>query len=202
MKIYDKIEQGSDEWFDIRKQKLTASNATAIGNNGKGLETYVYNLMAEYYSSAEKEQYTNEDMERGNELEKLARGIYEFKNNVKIDEVGFIELDEYVGCSPDGLIEKDGGIEIKCLKDTVYFKALIEGIDVSKYMWQIQMCLYITGRKYWVLLIYNPNFKQGILTKTIYPKNEYIKKLKIGLETGKKKIKLIKSKIKKYEKSK
>ena len=53
MKIYN-FEQGTEEWFKIRKGKITASHAQAIGNNGKGLETYLNNLMAEYFSSGEK----------------------------------------------------------------------------------------------------------------------------------------------------
>jgi len=43
---------------------MTASHATAIGNNGKGLETYILEMMAESFSSAEKEQYSNEHTER------------------------------------------------------------------------------------------------------------------------------------------
>ena len=59
MKIHDKIEQGTDEWFAIRKGKMTASHGQEIGNNGKGLNTYIEKLMAEFYSSGEKEFYTN-----------------------------------------------------------------------------------------------------------------------------------------------
>jgi putative phage-type endonuclease len=199
MKIHKQFEQCSPEWFECRTGKMTASNATAIGNNGKGLDTYINNLMAEKYSSSPKEHYTNEDIERGNELEAQARAIYELQEGVEVEEVGFIELDEYTGCSPDGLVGEDGGIEIKCLKDEKYFKVLLEGIDtiVSSYIWQIQMCLYVSGRKWWTLIIYNPNFKKSMITKTIYPDDKYIDKLKEGLEAGKEKIKLINNKIEK-----
>ena len=63
MKIHNNIEQGSDDWFAIRKGKLTASHAQAIGNIGKGLDTYINELMSEYYSSGEKEQFTNKHTE-------------------------------------------------------------------------------------------------------------------------------------------
>jgi hypothetical protein len=49
MIIYDKIIQGSPEWFKIRKGKMTASHATAIGNAGKGLQTYVRNIIKDEY---------------------------------------------------------------------------------------------------------------------------------------------------------
>jgi len=199
MIIHKTIEQGTEAWFNARAEKMTASNARAIGNNGAGLKTYINNLMAETYSSAIKESYTNEDMERGNELEALARTVYEIETGNEVEEVGFIELDEFTGCSPDGLIGEDGGLEIKCLKDEKYFKVLLEGIEtvLSDYIWQIQMCLYVSDRKWWDLVLYNPNYKKSILILKVYPDKKYIDKLIIGLETGKEKIKLIKDKYNK-----
>ena len=38
VKIYE-VNQGSPEWFELRKGKVTASHAQAIGNNGRGLDT-------------------------------------------------------------------------------------------------------------------------------------------------------------------
>jgi putative phage-type endonuclease len=199
MVIYDTIEQGTEEWFNCRKLKMTSSKAQAIGNNGKGLETYIYELVAEYYSSSEKEQYTNEHLERGNELEPIARSVYELETGRKVDEVGFIAVGEYSGCSPDGLIEKDGGLEIKCVDDKKYFKMLIDDTDIKDYDWQIQMCLLITGRKWWDLVIYNPNFKKNMIIKRILPDQVKQEKLKIGLAKGEK---LIKELIEKYNKLK
>lgn len=60
--------------------------------------------MAESYSSAERENYSNEHTDRGNELEPQARSLYELENMVKVETVSFIEYNEYIGCSPDGLI--------------------------------------------------------------------------------------------------
>jgi len=96
MVIYDKIEQGTEEWFSVRKGRMTASCARAIGNNGKGLETYILELVADYYSTGEKEQYTNEHIERGNELEPIARSVYELETGRKVDEVGFIAVGEMI----------------------------------------------------------------------------------------------------------
>jgi putative phage-type endonuclease len=194
MKIYN-IQQGTQEWFDIRKLKMTGSKAQAIGNNSKGLETYIYELVADYYSSQEKEQYTNEDLERGNELEEQARGVYELETGNKTEQVGFIELDEFTGVSPDALVGKDGGLEIKCLNDKRYFKELMSDKRTTDYDWQIQMCLYVTGRKWWDLVIYNPNFKQNIIIYRIESDEEKQEKLKVGLETSKQ---MIKDLINKY----
>lgn len=201
MNIIKDIPQGTKEWFDIRSGKMTASHAQAIGNAGKGLETYVYDLVAEEYSSAEKEQFSSEHTERGNELEGTARGIYELENSLEVEQVTFIEYNEYVGCSPDGLVGKDGLIEIKCPNDTEYLKYLIFGKAQTdtKYIWQCQMQMLITERKWNDLIIYNPNFKKSMLVFRIEPDKEMFEKLLNGFEIGKTKILEIKEQLNKYE---
>jgi putative phage-type endonuclease len=195
MKIHNNIEQGSDDWFAIRKGKLTASHAQAIGNIGKGLDTYINELMSEYYSSGEKEQFTNKHTERGNELEPVARQIYELENDCVVEQVGFIEYNDYVGCSPDGLIGEDGGLEIKCIDDKGYFQCLLNNEIDSKYIWQVQMNLLITGRRWWDLVIYNPNYQKSMLVYRIEPDNKKQEALLEGFKTGEAQIIKIKEKI-------
>lgn len=189
MKIHQ-CEQGTPEWFEVRKGKLTASNAQAIGNNGRGLDTYVLQVVADKYALPE-EQYTNADIERGNELEDQARTMYELENNVTIDQVGFVEMNEYAGCSPDGFIGKDRGIEIKCHNNAKHFNLLLNGekaID-SKYVWQMQMCMLITGRD-WIFISYNPNFEKSLISFEIKPDEKKMEKLQQGIGEGTEKIKM------------
>lgn len=191
-----KMEQRSDEWFAIRKGKLTASEAQCISANGAGLKTYALKVLAEKYSN-NTEKYKNEDMERGVELEEQARMTYEIERE-KVEEVGFIELDEFTGCSPDGLVGEDGGIEIKCPNDFNYFKLLVDAekaID-QKYFWQVQMCLFVSGRKWWDLVFYNPNFDKNMLIFRFEPDLVSQEKLILGIEKGKN---IIKEYEKKYE---
>ena len=168
MKILD-VKQRSPEWFEAKRGKLGASHAQAIGNQGKGLETYIIELMAEYFSNAEKESYTNEHIERGNELEAQARSIYEFETGNEVSEVGFVEYDDYVGCSPDGLVGDDGLIEIKCPSDKVYFQYMLDNkVDVG-YYWQMQMQMLVTGRIWVDYVVYNPNYDKSIIIQRILP---------------------------------
>lgn len=188
------MEQRSDEWFAIRKGKLTASEAQCISANGAGLKTYALKVLAEKYSN-NTEKYKNEDMERGVELEEQARMTYEIENSAT-EQVGFIEFDEYSGCSPDGLIGDDGGLEIKCVNDVNFFKLLVNGekeID-AKFIWQVQMCLLISERKWWDLVFYNPNFDKNMLVFRITPELTKQEKLIVGLEKGKKLIKELEQK--------
>lgn len=193
MKIHN-LQQGTKEWFDIRKLKLTASHAQAIGNAGKGLETYVDEIMSEYFSSAEKDRFGNKDTERGHELEPFAREMYELTTGNKVEQVGFIEYSEFVGCSPDGLVGEDGGTEIKSLDDKGHYRIIQYGekeID-TKFIWQTQMNLLLTGRKWWDLIFYNPNFKKSIEVFRIYPDIKRQTELKIGIEKG---VNLIKTQL-------
>lgn len=191
-------EQGTEEWFSLRKGVMTASHAQAIGNKGKGLDTYITELMAEYYSSGEKEQFSNSHTDRGNELEPLAADMYELDTGHTVTTVGFCKLNEHVGCSPDRLVNDDGLLEIKCVNDVAYFKHLLNGEDEidTKYIWQTQMQLLITGRAWCDLAFYNPNFEKSMCVYRILPDQEKMKALMEGFEMGIEKILAIKAKIK------
>lgn len=195
--------QKSPEWFEVRKGKMTASHATAIGNCGKGLDTYIKEIMSEYYSSGEKEHFGNKHTDRGNELEPFARSMYELERGVTVKEVGFMEYSEYVGASPDGIVDDDpegeGGTEIKAINDLAYFDHLLNGeaeID-SGHIWQCQMNMLISGRKWWDLIYYNPNFKKTMCVYRIYPDEVRFAKLIEGFAKGETIIKEIKKKIEK-----
>ncbi len=178
---------------------MTASNAQCISANGKGLETYIYSLLAEKYCN-NKEHYTNSDIERGLELEYQAVMTYEIEKE-SVERVGFIEQDEFVGCSPDGLVGEEGGLEVKCVNDANFFKLMINGETAieTKHIWQCQMCLLITKRKWWDLVFYNPNFEKNMLIFRIIPDKKQHLKLIEGIVKGKKMISEIE---KKYQSNK
>lgn len=178
--------QQSPEWFQTRSLKLTASKAQAIASGGKGLETLVDELMAAHLSSSEPDRFSSDHTDRGNELEPIARSMYELERGVTVETVGFIEADTHIGFSPDGLIGSEGGAEIKCPSDIAYYRILRDGekgID-TKYLWQVQMSLLLSGRQWWDLAFYNPNFPTTLLVFRILPDQDKYKALLEGLEKG------------------
>lgn len=193
LKIHN-VEQQSPEWFELRnKYPLTASNAQAIGNNGKGLESLVWEKLSEKYSSANKEQFASVHLDRGNELEPQARELYMLETGKEVTEVGFItddEISEVGGASPDGLVNDDGLLEIKCFADTKHFKALVDfkktgAFDIEpQYIWQMQQQMLFTGRKWVDFLAYNPNYSQSLLIQRVLPDLEKQKQIKEGLNKG------------------
>lgn len=176
------MEQGSDEWFEVKKDKLSASHATAIGNYGKGLETYCREIVQNLISPAPS--YTNSDFDRGNELEPISRSVYEFENDCIVEQVGFVEFNKFVGCSPDGLVGTEGLFETKARNDKLHLGLLLGDPVDSGTIWQMNMQMLVTGRKWCDFASYNPNFKRSLFTQRFYPDPKKFEKLLHGFQVG------------------
>jgi len=189
------IQQKTPEWFALRlKYPLTASNAQAIANQGKGLETLVWEKMTERFSIADKERYSNKDLERGVELEPLAREMYELETGNKVEEIGFVineKVSSVGGASPDGKITGQKGLlEIKCFDDKKHFQMIVDKKEKgdfkieSEYEWQMQMQMLFTEEEWADFLAYNPNFKESLLIKRVYADKEKQEEIIKGLKQG------------------
>ena len=153
------IDQGSPEWFDLRKGIPTASNFGKIlsptGKPSTQDKAYMHKLVAESVIGIQ-EGYTNDAMEKGIETEPLARAEYELDTGLTVEEVAIVYLDDKkeVSCSPDGLVGEDGGLEIKCPLPHTHVKYLVEKKLPTEYIPQVQGSLYVTGRKWWDFVSY------------------------------------------------
>lgn len=111
------MEQRSEEWFEARKGKLTGSNiGAALGvNPWKTPEDLIRSMVREYHG-AESEFSGNVATEYGTLHEPLATMEYFGKTGNHVEECGFfVHLEhDWLGASPDGLINDEGLIEIKC----------------------------------------------------------------------------------------
>ena len=178
MAIYhDDIMQGTDEWYNIRLKKLTASDFHVMLGKSQTKTDKLWEIIAERLTGdTDQEPFTGFAAERGKILEAEARRMYSAINETEIKETGFVEPDEgdpwhgFVGSSPDGLIGEDGGLEIKCYyaKNFLQYTEPVEGGGrVITYIkpevkTQIQFNLMITGRKFWDLMYYHPRFPVAI----------------------------------------
>lgn len=129
-------------------------------NIGVGFQHYIYRKAGEWIQGASDIGgfQGNEITKYGRTYEPLAVEAYEEHNWTKTKKVGFVEKNAYVGCSPDRLVGNDGGLEIKCFQSTNFLRCK-DGVYPHKKEIdaQVQFNLYVTGRKWWDLFIFQPN---------------------------------------------
>ena len=170
------VEQGTDEWLRARLGVPTASCysklITTQGKRSTQAESYINELIGQRITGEIPETFKSEAMERGNELEPQARAYYELMTDNEVEEVGLIINDIGAGCSPDGLIGEDGGLEIKCPKLSTHIGYLRSGKLPSKYMQQVQGCMYITNRGWWDFMSFHPDVESMIIR--VYRDEEFI----------------------------
>lgn len=176
MKIYDKMQQHSEEWYNIRKGKITGSVLTKLISpktlkisDSKTAEAVLNKIIASKYiirdSEASMETYA---MARGIECEPRARQLYSETTLSEVDEVGFIESDcKRYGMSPDGLVGNDGFIEIKTVNQNKHINAKITNgefllIDEC-YKLQILIGFVLNDNfKYCDFISYNEDFQKDM----------------------------------------
>lgn len=196
MKIIDCI-QGSDEWFAIRCGKVTASCFSDVLNAGSGRKTYMMRVIAERLTGITQNGYHNKIMDRGSEVEPQARVYYEELNECKVESVGFIAKDDFIGCSPDGLVGKDGTVEIKCPLTTTHLHYILTGKMPAIYRPQVQGGMFVTGRKWCDFISFDPLLKQHpFFCIRIFRDDKYIMVLELAIEQFLKELQEIIKKVK------
>jgi YqaJ-like viral recombinase domain. len=162
------MEQRSDEWFSARAGKATASNFRRILAKIKSGEAadrrnYRAQLVVERLTGKADEGYENAAMRWGTEQEPFARIAYIAATGANVEEVGFIQHPQLMaGCSPDGLIGEEGGLEIKCPTKATHLDTLKAQAMPAEHMPQVQGCMWITGRKWWDFVSYHPEFPEHL----------------------------------------
>jgi putative phage-type endonuclease len=109
------VKQGSDEWLNLRKNILTASDFAAAAGYSKFNTPLEIALDRSNLYNKKFDDISLQRMKHGNDTEQIARNYYEQYSQNKVLEVGLARnpLYPYLGASVDGLIN-DGIIEIKC----------------------------------------------------------------------------------------
>lgn len=170
---YRDIDQGSDEWLELRRGMVTASTIGRLitpktikpaGNPDS--RALIAELAAERIAGWSEPNYVNGDMQRGNDCEPIARDKYAEHYGVDVTAMGFMVRDDWgfrFGYSPDGLVADDGLIEVKAPRMKTHIQTIISGEVPVEYMAQCQAGLIVSGRE-WVDFI---SFYGGLPMKTI-----------------------------------
>ena len=184
MKKIHTVEQGTDEWLQLRKGLITSTVIKSlitptfkIAENDKTRKA-IYKLAAERITDHLEDGFLSYDMERGNFEEPLARDLY----SKEVKQVGFITNvfnGVKVGFSPDGLVGQHGIIEIKSAKQSIQIERIATnqipvehlpqiyfGMLVSEMDW-CDFISYSNGMEMQVIRVYSDTDIRAILIEAI-----------------------------------
>jgi len=181
MIISEKLEQGSEEWFQLRKGRITASDfdkiLTPTGLLSKSSQKYLQKLVRECVCDDPMQFIGNKYTEWGCVMEDEARQHFSEVMGLDVVEVGFVNRADNapIGCSPDGLIVDVnsenmvsssvylGGLEIKCPQVDKHVDHLLGGVMPDEHKLQVHGSMAVTGLPYWYFMSYFPGLKPLIL---------------------------------------
>lgn len=171
------MEQRTPEWYAARVGRITASSVGAIlGNSPYQTRAGVMRAMVR-----EREGLPSEfpdpappPVAWGTANEDTARGEYEMETCHDVELVGFVAVEDWAGCSPDGFVGETGGVEFKCpyglrADPAPTFLTLAEQ---PHYYDQVQFTLWCTGRQWWHFYQWTPH---GSRLETAYPDHDWIR---------------------------
>jgi len=121
-------------------------------------------LICERLTGMPTEGYTSAAMQHGIDTEPMARSAYESAVGALVVEAGFVphRVIHMSGASPDGLVDDDGLIEIKCPQTATHIDTLLSDAVPSKYIIQMQWQMACTGRKWCDFLSYDPRLSENM----------------------------------------
>lgn len=184
--VHESFDQGTPAWFEARAGIVTASNVHKLltpklgVRNDKTSRALIHRLVHERRTGHPADGgATTFAMRRGTELEPYAREHFKqhwLADGQTVTEAGFITRDHEatdtapayrLGYSPDGLIDDDGVLEIKCPGPEKFWTWFEEseryyqdhgepGYVPAEHMAQVQAGLYVAGRRHGVFMAYTP----------------------------------------------
>lgn len=167
-------EQHSEAWYSARLGKVTASRigdmmAKTKSGASASRKNYMAQLLCERLTGRKEESYNNAAMQRGTELEPMARSAYEVDQGVMVVESGFVDHPSIpmAGASPDGLVGDDGLVEIKCPNTATHIEFLRTGVIDRGYLLQMQFQLMCTCRQWCDFVSYDDRMPEQLQYKRV-----------------------------------
>jgi len=161
--------QRTEDWFSARLGKATASRIKdVIAKTKTGYSTsrknYALELALERITGGRQEGFTNAAMQRGTEMEPIARAAYEALTGEIVDEVGLIDHPAIPmsAASPDGLVGKDGMLEIKVPNSATHLEVLTSKRADPQYLPQMMWQMAVSGRKWVDFVSFDPRFPEHL----------------------------------------
>jgi hypothetical protein len=182
MQIIREVEQGSADWLALRLGIVTCSELDCLLVNGKGEAgfgagafTYMDTLIGERITGEAADPFGgNRHTERGHELEAVARGLYESREEVDTEQVAII-LNHGIGYSPDSLVGANGLTEIKTKLPKFHVGVILAGEIPKEHVAQCQGGLWVSDREWIDFVSYWPGMP--LFVKRAYRDEALIRKI-------------------------
>ena len=163
MEIIRDIEQGSQDWLNLRLGIVTCSELDCLLVNGKGQAgfgagafTYMDTLIGERITGEAADPFQgNRHTERGHELEGKARELYVARTGAELDQVAII-LNHGIGYSPDALVGASGLDEIKTKLPKFQVGVILADEGPKEHIAQCQGGLWVSEREWIDFISYWP----------------------------------------------
>lgn len=162
------IEQRTHAWLMARVGMVTASRFKDVlarlksGAPAQARKDYLVEVVCERLTGEPTQRFVNSAMQWGTEMEPHARDAYVKRTGRGVDEVGFVKHPELAaGVSPDGIVELEGLIEIKCPSTANHLDTLLNGMP-EQHLAQIQGQLWVTGYDWCDFVSFDPRLPRGL----------------------------------------
>ena len=164
------IIQRSAQWFAARCGSLGASQlADALAKTKSGWGASRANLRAklvvERLTGQQEESFTSAAMQWGVDKEEKARTAYSFLTGRNVVEVGLYKHPTIIGshASPDGLVDDDGCLEIKCPNSATHIETLKSNQVAHKYLLQMQWQMACADRQWCDFVSFDPRMPDHLM---------------------------------------
>lgn len=168
------MQQGSDDWFAFRLGNASASRvADIMAKTKSGPSTsrvnYMMELLCQRLTGQREESFTSQAMQRGTELEPIARSAYEVSHGVIVNECGAFAHRRIFGfvASPDGLIGDDGAIEIKCPNTAQHVEFMRTKEPPARYQWQMLAQMSCAEREWVDFVSFDDRLPEGLQLRVV-----------------------------------
>lgn len=179
--------QRNDDWHAKRCGKVTASrikDMNAVPKKGKKHNALALEIISERLTGYQKEVRITSDMQWGIDQEAYAITAYENETGAFVLDVGLVDHPtiNMSGASPDGLVKKEGQLEIKCPATTTHLNTILAQEVPAEHIPQITWQLACTRREWCDFVSYDPRLPEHL---QLFIKRVYAKDLDIsGVESA------------------
>lgn len=146
MEIIKDIDQGTDEWLQMRCGSIGGTGINIVASKGKQRNQLVYKVASEIITGVKVEEFKFKHADRGHQYEQEAIDYYSFKTDTDVERVGMVRVDERRHYSPDALVDPDGTIEVKVRLPHIFAELIDKKYFPTATRRQIQWGLYVCQR--------------------------------------------------------